>query len=394
VANGAVFEALDLSEDEMLDASNVVYLHVHRESRKCYIGITIMRSRQRWTRGVGYRHNRRFGNAIKRYGWDAFDSYILAFCDDRDRLDQAEIDAITAAGGHKSKFTYNLTPGGDIVAENDKPIIGVSLKTGEAFNFKGGADAARCIGLKNPDMPMAVARKERTSVANWWFRFEDDFESKPPEVWGEDLRVAAVKEKKSKAVIAIKIATTEKTEFPSTAEAARQLSMSQQDVATVASGNQLSANGWWFKYRGDAREMPTAFGTDATREKRDVPVYAFNMKTKKKMKFRNGTVASQELGLYLTAVTGVITGKRTTAKGWWFSHDENAKPATEYKGALVAKARRKPIEVEDLNTKKVTQYDSAKSAGEALGVHRSQISEAIKKNKPVRNYIFRFADND
>ena len=40
------------------------------------------------------------------------------------------------------------------------------------------------------------------------------------------------------------------------------------------------------------------------------------------------------------------------------------------------------------------QYDSAKSAGEALGVHRSQISLAIKNKKPVRNYMFRFADID
>ena len=392
VANGVVFEVLDLTEEEILNASNVAYMHVHRKNRKCYIGITIMRARERWTSGVGYRHNKKFGNAIKRYGWDAFDSYILSFCDNRDQLDQAEINAIATAGGHKSKYTYNLSPGGDMVAENDKPIVGINLETGDVFNFKGGADAARSIGMKNPDMPMAVARKERTSVSNWWFRFEDDFESKPPEVWGEDLRVATVKEQKSKAVMAINIDTKEEKKFPSTAEAARQLNMRQQDVAAVAIENQLSANGWWFKYLGDEREMPLLFGSASTREKRDIPIYAYNLDTGEQRKFRNGTVAAQKLGLYTTAVTGVITGKRTTAKGWWFSHYENAEPPTEYKGALVAKARRKPIQVEDLNTGVVTQYESAKSAGEALRLHRSQISVAIKKKKPVRNYMFRFAD--
>ena len=394
VANGAVFEALDLPEDELLNASNVVYLHVHHINRKCYIGVTVMRARERWVRGVGYRHNKRFGNSIEKHGWDAFDSYILSFCDNRDQLDQAEIDAIIAAGGHKTKYTYNLSPGGDMVAENDKPIVGINLETRKSFNFKSGSDAARCIGLKNSDMPMAVARKERSSVSNWWFRFEDDVQSKPPEVWGEDLRVAEIKRLKSKSVIAIYIDTNEERDFPSTAEAARQLNMRQGDVSAVAIGKQLSASGWWFKYRGDEREMPTLFGIDATRKKRDVPVYAYNLETKERAKFRNGTVAAQELGLYLTAVTGVITGKRTTAKGWWFSYDENAEPPTEFKGALVAKARRKPIAVENLNTGKVTQYDSAKTAGEAIGIHRSQISVAIKKNKPVRNYIFRFTDTD
>jgi len=58
------------------------------------------------------------------------------------------------------------------------------------------------------------------------------------------------------------------------------------------------------------------------------------------------------------------------------------------------KLSHKGVEVEDLNTRNVMQYDSTKSAGEALGVHRSQISLAIKNKKPVRNYMFRFADID
>ncbi len=394
VANGAIFVALDLTKEEILNASNVIYLHVHKGTKRCYIGVTVMRSRERWTRGVGYRFNKRFGNAIRKYGWDAFDSYILAFCDSREQLDAPEVEAIAAAGGHKSKFTYNLSPGGDAVAENDKPIIGVNLETGEFTKFKSGSEAARDIGLKNSDMPMAVARGERVSVSNWWFRFESDKKSKPPEVWGEKLRVSTVIEQKSKAVIAVHIATGEKRDFPSTAEAARKLNMRQQDVAAVASGSQLSAIGWWFNYKGDGRKMPKAFSTEATRIKRDMPVFAHNLKTKEIKKFRNGTVTAQELNLYITAVTGVITGKRTSAKGWWFTHDENAMSPSEYKGALVAKVKRKPVDVENLMTGKITRYNSAKSAGETLAIHRSQISLAIKSKKPLRNYMFRFEEEN
>jgi hypothetical protein len=145
VANGTNLAALDLPKEEMLNASNVIYLHVHRKTKRCYIGITVMRSRERWTKGVGYRFNKRFGNAIKKYGWEAFDSYILAFCDSREQLDEAEVEAIATAGGHKSKFTYNLSPGGDAVAENDKAIVGVNLETGEFTRFKSGSEAARDI---------------------------------------------------------------------------------------------------------------------------------------------------------------------------------------------------------------------------------------------------------
>jgi hypothetical protein len=120
VSNGAEFIILNISEAEKLKASNVLYLHLNRLNKKCYIGITIMQAGDRWSSGIAYRKNRRFGAAIKKYGWDAFDSFILAFADDRDALNKAEILAIAAAGGHKTKFTYNLSPGGDLVAENDK----------------------------------------------------------------------------------------------------------------------------------------------------------------------------------------------------------------------------------------------------------------------------------
>ena len=95
-------------------------------------------------------------------GWYAFEHHILAFIEHRDAMNKAEIKAIRATGGHKSKFTYNLSPGGDAVADNNKPLIGVNLDTGETTYFNSGVEAAREIGLKNPDMPMAVARKERT----------------------------------------------------------------------------------------------------------------------------------------------------------------------------------------------------------------------------------------
>jgi hypothetical protein len=94
-------------------------------------------------------------------------------------------------------------------------------------------------------------------------------------------------------------------------------------------------------------------------------------------------------------VSGVITGKRASAKEWWFTYDENAAPPSEYKGALVARARRKSLDVENLTTGKITRYDSAKSAGAAtLGIHKSQISLAIKNKKPLRKYMFRFVDEN
>ncbi len=393
VANGTRLIALDMPEAEALDAREVLYLHINRENHKCYVGVTIMRAGDRWNGGIAYRFNRRFGAAIKKWGWYMFEHHILAFIEDRDAMNKAEIEAIRATGGHKSKFTYNLSPGGDTVAENDKPLIGVNLDTGETTYFNSGAEAAREIGLKNPDMPMAVARKERTSVAGWWFRFLDDETGTVPGTWGEELRVAQVREKKGKRIIAINFQTKEERLYLTTTAAAKALGLSQSSVSEVARGDMHSAGGWWFKFEDDTRNIPESFGTSAAREKRDRTVYGVHFETGERRTFRNCTVAANELGLYGTAAAAVAGGKRTSAKGWWFTYDETEVPPSEYKGSLVAKIRSKAVIAENLSTGESQRFDSAKLASEALGVHRSSISCIINgKAKSVKGYTFRLAD--
>lgn len=392
VANGVTFLALVMSEEEKRQAANIIYMHVQRENRKCYIGITIMRAADRWGAGIAYRNNRRFSRAIQKYGWNIFDSYILAFGEDRKSLNIAEVVAIAAAGGHKSKFTYNLSPGGDMVSENDKPIVGVHLPTGETRQFKSGSDATRKLGINNTDMPMAVARGERSSVGEWWFRFKDDMLSQPPSVWGEDLRITSVRELQGKIVIAINTVTGEERRFETISDAARETGAEKSAVSGVARGAMLSAHGWWFKFEGDNRQMPATFGSQATREKRDRRIYAINLITGEKRSFRNSTVADSELGIFRGAAASVARGERMSAADWSFSFDETAPPPAEFKGALVAKARSKPVIAIHLTTGSEQKYSSAKAAAAELGISRAAISKAIKGElKAVKGFCFRFA---
>jgi hypothetical protein len=208
VANQAEFVALDLSDVAVLETRNVLCIHVNKKNQKCYVGITIMRAGDQWDRGHSYRFNKRFGSSIKKWGWKNFDHHILAFIDDRDRMNQAEIEAISAAGGHRSKYTYNLSPGGDAVAENDKPLVGIFLETGREKLFKSGIEAANYIGLSS-DAAVSVARKERASASGWWFRFVDDVTTTPPELWGDELRLKRVKEARQRKLKAINYDTGE-----------------------------------------------------------------------------------------------------------------------------------------------------------------------------------------
>lgn len=390
LANGVIFEVLDLTKPEISKASNILYLHINRATKQCYVGITEQQAHKRWYSGIAYNNNRRFGSAIKKYGWEQFDSHVLAFGNSREKLNKAEIDAIALAGGHGTKYTYNLSPGGDTVAENDIPIVGVNLKTGETKSFKSGSDAARALGFKSTDMPMAVARGNRTSVGNWWFRYESDKNKKPPEIWGNKLRVLEVQKKQSKNLIAISYETKEERRFKTLEEAAKSIGVTKGHISLVALGKNQSANGWWIKYEGDKTELPSIYGSAARRVKRDQTVYAVNLKTGIVKSFRNCTVADVELGTYKGAAASVASGERTSAAGWWFSYDKNALPPTKFKGALVAEARSKPIVAIEISTNKETPFKSAKEAEVTLGIHRSTISNILKgKQESSKGYRFR-----
>lgn len=391
VANGIEFVALVMTPSETRKAASVLYLHVHRDSRKCYVGITIMAAGARWTQGGAYRNNRRFGNAIKSHGWQAFDSYILAFAQDRDALNQAEVAAIVAAGGHKSRYTYNLSPGGDLVADNDKPIFGLNLNTGESRRFKSGVEASRQLGWDNVDRATEVARGEKTSTGGWWFRFEDDARE-PPNDWGESLRLAKVREKQARGIVAINYETKERREFSSAGEAGKGLHVHQSAVSMVAQGKDLSAGGWWFCFKDAERSIPRIYGAKASREKRDVAVYGIHLRTGELRSFRNCTMADLELRIYKGAAASVASGERISAADWWFSYAKDASPPTDFKGALVAKARSKPVIAINLETNSTRKFDSAKAAAAELGVSRAAISYVIKgKLKSVKGYRFVFA---
>ena len=53
-----------------------VYRHTNKMNGKRYIGITKQKPERRWQNGYGY-VGTYFGNAISKYGWDAFEHEIL-----------------------------------------------------------------------------------------------------------------------------------------------------------------------------------------------------------------------------------------------------------------------------------------------------------------------------
>lgn len=94
--------------------SYTLYRHV-APNGKVYIGITCRDAEERWNRGNGYRGNRHFWNAIRKYGWSNISHEILATGLSKEKaesLERALIEEYQCADPSKG---YNLDLGGSSV---------------------------------------------------------------------------------------------------------------------------------------------------------------------------------------------------------------------------------------------------------------------------------------
>ena len=95
----------------------IVYMHVNKINQKKYIGITSQKPEHRWgPKGCHY-SSQYFAKAIKKYGWDNFDHFILCEDLEEDEAKEMEIALIAKHNANDSDFGYNCTIGGDGVTK-------------------------------------------------------------------------------------------------------------------------------------------------------------------------------------------------------------------------------------------------------------------------------------
>lgn len=89
-----------------------VYKHTS-PSGKVYIGIT-KDVRHRWRNGgAGYKGSTRIANAVKKYGWDAFEHEVLFSGLSREEACKKEIELIKQYDSTNAEKGYNLLSGGE-----------------------------------------------------------------------------------------------------------------------------------------------------------------------------------------------------------------------------------------------------------------------------------------
>lgn len=175
----------------------IVYEHIS-PSGKVYVGITNQEPKKRWKGGSGYNrkdgHQRLFGNAIKKYGWDNIEHFIVAENLPKERADYLEQCLIRL---YKTmQCSYNITDGGDgglgtkhteatkkylsliktgrkerredvVKRINERislyPYVVLAVNSTDIRIFKTAKEAAETLGIKNRcNISAAIAGKQCT----------------------------------------------------------------------------------------------------------------------------------------------------------------------------------------------------------------------------------------
>lgn len=98
-----------------------VYAHINKINGKIYIGMSRRENpNERWKNGRGYSYNWHFNQAIKKYGWDAFEHQIVAANLTEDEASNMEKFLIEKLQTTKREYGYNFAEGG----YNNRGLVG------------------------------------------------------------------------------------------------------------------------------------------------------------------------------------------------------------------------------------------------------------------------------
>ena len=120
-----LFETTKTRDEELY----CVYCHRNKINGKRYIGQTKQVPETRWRQGKRYFKSPHFDKAIKKYGWDNFDHFVIQDNLTKEEADELEILNIAFYNTTDPKYGYNINEGGQSspISESTKKKISKSL---------------------------------------------------------------------------------------------------------------------------------------------------------------------------------------------------------------------------------------------------------------------------
>lgn len=120
-------------------------------------------------------------------------------------------------------------------------------------------------------------------------------------------------------VVAVDLQTGEKIEYISQQEAARDLGMTQSSISRVLRGLSRHAHGYYFYYANDPKEIDVR---NYRYSRKFAPIRAIDLENGRSYIFRGQTEASKALGISISSISYILSGKMRQSKGFTFEYAE------------------------------------------------------------------------
>lgn len=220
--------------------SYTVYKHTS-PSGKVYIGLTGRRPERRFHGGSAYRNNPYFFNAIKKYGWGAFNHDIIATGLTKDEACALEIQLIEEYRSTDHEFGYNRSRGGD--------------KTTLGYTHSDETKAKIAEKARGRPCPHSPEWNRKISLSNKGHVTSDETKAKlrtalggrfnTPEARGRQ-RANTPKGASHPKATAVVCLETDRT-YNTITEAAKETGTSRQAIGKVIHGEQKTAAGFHWR---------------------------------------------------------------------------------------------------------------------------------------------------
>ena len=360
-----------------------VYVHTNKINGKRYVGITSMNPILRWSNGNGYKNNRHFDYAIKKYGWDCFEHEINISELTREQACLWERALILLWDTTSQENGYNISPGG-VGAHS------VSLETRRKKSRQ-----TKDFFANNP-----AARKHLAEMGRKQFSTE---ESK--QVVRERMKKMFAEHPEKKTTKAIRQYDLEGNyirDWESAVIAERECGYDRKKISSCLTGHQKRACGYLWRYADKSAPSKIEPPKNKVRTKKKTKAKKFvrhacgvrqydrdgnYLKT-----FKTILEASIETGFHHSSIIGCCKGKtRTLGNYQWRYDDENAP------NSLVSnhKYLKRGVVQYTLDGIKVKEYESVHEAVSdnpeikyGTYIHRVCTGE----RKSVHGYVWRYSD--
>ena len=220
-----------------------VYIHTNKENNKCYIGLTSRVAKKRWENGSGYKANKHFTSAVKKYGWDNFDHII--FAENLTKYEACKMERLLIAlyDSTNPLYGYNMSIGGECGRKGIKHTEEARKRMSAAQKGRQiSEETRRKIGEGNKGKIMSDEARRKISEALKGKHPTEETRRKLSESHKKPYKETY--KKRCKPVLCVELNRI----FPSIREAEKELNIENSNISEAANGKRKTAGGYHWEF--------------------------------------------------------------------------------------------------------------------------------------------------